>query len=80
MLIGSRARELNLLLAEIEIECAKCNLKLNYGRCTYIAMNGKGYIYFKNGGKLKEMEEITYLGGILTKDAGRMRELSHRFG
>jgi len=33
MLIGNRARELNILLAEIETECAKYNLKLNYGKC-----------------------------------------------
>ena len=34
MLIGTRARELNILLKDFEHECAKYNLKLNYKSAT----------------------------------------------
>ena len=74
LIIGTRAREINIILKEVEKECAKYNLKLNYGKCNYIAMNGRAHIHFKNGDKLKEVEEAVYLGGVLTNDAGRMRE------
>ncbi len=39
------------------------NLKLNYGKCNYIAMYGKADIKFSNGEKLKEVDKATYLGG-----------------
>ena len=45
MLIGKRARELNLLMAEIEKESSKYNLRLNYKKCNYVAMNGNAHIY-----------------------------------
>ena len=51
MLIGSRARELNILLKAIENECKKCNLKLNYGKCNYIAMNSSPNTHFRDGKK-----------------------------
>ena len=41
MLIGQRAREINILLAAIEKESEKYNLRLNFGKCNYVAMNGK---------------------------------------
>ena len=78
MLIGNRARELNILLAAIETECAKYNLKLNYNKCNYIAMNGKAHIHFKNMEKLKEVDKATYLGGTLTNTASRNEELNNR--
>ena len=44
MLIGKRAREINMLLAAIEKTSAKYNLRLNYDKCNYIGMNGKANI------------------------------------
>ena len=44
MLIGKRARELNLLIAEIEKESSKYNLRLNYKKCNYVAMKKRTYI------------------------------------
>ena len=78
MLIGTRARELNILLKEIEHECATYNLKLNYKTCTHIAMNGKTHIHFSDGTKLEEVDSVVYLGGTITKDAGRLEEIQHR--
>ncbi len=63
MLIGTQTRELNGSIAEIEKECAKYNLKLNYGTCNYIAMNGRAHIHVRDGTKLKEVGDAVYLGG-----------------
>ena len=41
MLVGNRAKELNIMLAAIEDESVKYNLRLNYGKCNHIAMYGK---------------------------------------
>jgi len=49
MLVGHRARELNILIKAIENASDKYNLKLNYGKCNYIAMNGKAHIHFSDG-------------------------------
>jgi len=78
MLIGQRAREINILLAAIERESEKYNLKLKYNKCEYVKMNGKAHIHFSNGSPMKEVDHATYLGGVITKDAGRWTELNNR--
>ena len=78
MLIGKRAREINLLLAAIEKTSAKYNLRLNYDKCNYIGMNGKANIHFSNGKPLKEVDQAPYLGGIICNDASRWKELNNR--
>ena len=78
MLIGKSAREINILFAAIEKTSAKYNLKLNYDKCNYVAMNGKTDIHFSNGQKLKEVDQAPYLGGLICKDASRWRELNNR--
>ena len=49
MLVGKRARELNILIAEIKKESSKYNLRLNSSKCNYVAMNGKAHIHFSDG-------------------------------
>ena len=71
VLIGTRARELNMLIRTIENESAKYNLRLNYDKCNYIGMYGKADIKFKDGTKMQEVQEVTYLGGKLTNKASR---------
>ena len=79
LLIGNRSRELNILLAEIETESGKYNMKLNYGKCNHIAMYGKADIHFSDPkNKVKEVEKATYLGGTLTSNASRNAELNSR--
>ena len=41
LLVGTRAREINLLVSEIETVLEKYSLKLNYAKCNYVATNGK---------------------------------------
>jgi len=61
MLMGKRAREINIILAEIETESAKYGLKLNKSKCFYIGMNGKANIHFKDNTPIKQVHEVTYL-------------------
>ena len=78
MLIGKRAREINILIAEIEKQSSKYNLKLNYKKCNYVAMNGKAHIHFSDGKPMTEVEKATYLGGEINNNAGRLSELNNR--
>ena len=58
VLIGTRARELNMLKKAIEEESAKYNLKLNYDKCNYLGMYGKADIKFKSGSKMKKHKKL----------------------
>lgn len=78
MLIGKRARELNILIAAIEKESSKYNLRLNYKKCNYVAMNGKAHIHFSDGKPMTEVDQAMYLGGEINKEAGRLSELNNR--
>ena len=78
MIIGKRAREINLILAAIEKASGKYNLRLNYDKCEYIGMNGKAHIHFSNGKPMKEVSQAKYLGGIISNDASRWNDLNNR--
>ena len=78
MVMGSRAREINIILAHIEIESEKYNLKLNNGKCFFVGMNGKANIHFKDGKKIEKVDQVTYLGGTITSNASRNAEISSR--
>ena len=78
VLIGTRARELNMLIKAMEEESAKYNLRLNYDKCNYIGMYGKADIKFKDGSKMQEAQGVTYLGGKLTNKASRHVEVLSR--
>ena len=53
VLVGHRARQISILLAASDKMSVKDNLKLNYDKCTYIAVNGKARIHFSNGKPFK---------------------------
>ena len=80
MIMGKRAREINIILHEIERESAKYNMKLNKGKCEHIDMNCKADIKFENGTKVKETLKAKYLGGTITKKAERIIEINNRLG
>ena len=54
MLIGTRARELNMLIKAIEEESEKYNLRLNYDKCNCLAMYGKSDINSEMDPKCKK--------------------------
>ena len=76
--MGKRAREINILLHQIEIESEYYNLKLNHSKCFYIGMNGSADIKFRDGTKIEKVDEVTYLGGQITSNASREREITNR--
>ena len=78
MIMGNRAREINIYLKQVEIESAKYNLKLNNSKCFYIGMNGKADIHFADGTKVKKADDVTYLGGTITSDSSRNAEITSR--
>ena len=78
IIIGNRAREINILLKQIEIESDKYNLKLNHDKCFYVGMNGKAHIDFKDGKKIAKADKSEHLGGTITPNASRNVEMSSR--
>ena len=78
LLLGKRAREINILLHAIEEECETYNLKLNRGKCEYIGMHGKADIKFKNGVRVKHASESVYLGSKIAGNGSREAEIQHR--
>jgi len=78
MVMGSRAREINIILKQIEIESEKYNLKLNHDKCFYIGMNGKADIHFMDGKRVTKADKVEYLGGVITAEASRNAEISNR--
>ena len=74
LLIGNRARELNMLLHAIEEESAKYNMSLNRGKCEYVGMFGGAKIKFKNGTPVKRVVAAGYLGSRITQHADRNME------
>ena len=78
LLLGKRARELNILLQAIEKHSSYYNLRLNKEKCEVVQMNGKADIHFSDGIKLKTVEKATYLGGIVNANASRADEINSR--
>ena len=80
LLIGNRARELNMLLHALEKECAKYNMRLNKAKCLYIGMGGAADIHFQDGTKIQRVDKAGYLGGVIAEDANRNNEINARLG
>jgi hypothetical protein len=78
MVMGNRAREINIILKQIEIESEKYNLKLNHSKCFYVGMNGTANIHFKDGTRIEKADQVTYLGGTITSDSSRSKEINNR--
>ena len=55
---------MNLLLHAIEEESTYYGLKLNRDKCHVLAMNGRNCVRFKDGSRMKHVEETVYLAGI----------------
>ena len=77
MLVGHRARDINILFKAVEKASAKYNLKLNYGTCNYIALNGKEHIHYSEGKPMKQVAQATYLGGEINTETERWSELNN---
>eukprot|EP00969_Alexandrium_andersonii_P315201 13924680-Alexandrium_andersonii.AAC.1 len=57
MIVGKRAREVNLVLHAIEKECGKYNMALNKSKCVCVTMNTRSKVKFADGTVMKEVDE-----------------------
>ena len=76
-LVTRDARGMNSLLHMVEKESAYYGLQLNEGKCSVISMNGNIRICFADGSVIQAAEEVTFLGGTLTKDVGISNEITN---
>ena len=71
MIMGSRARASNIILKRFGIESEKYNLGLHKDNYVYVGMNGAANTQFKNGTKIRNTDNIMYLGSTITGNASR---------
>ena len=58
LLVSRNTFGMNLLLHAIEEESAYYGLKLNHDKCHVLAMNGHNCIRFKDGSRMKHVEDF----------------------
>ena len=80
LLVGKRAKELNLMLQAIEKHSSRYGMRLNKGKCVSLEMNTKANIKFSNGTSLSKVTEAVYLGAKLTKKHFTRTEVENRLG
>ena len=80
LILGHRAREVNIFLDLIVAESKRYNLKLKKGRCKHIDMNCKPNVDFADGEQMEHSQKEKYLGGVRPKDVSRQAELANRLG
>ena len=64
------------MLKELEEAAGLHGLKFNKGKCVVIAMYGNPDIHFKDGTRMKKVEEAIYLGAKLTRDGEIRQEIN----
>ncbi len=72
LLISKNTRTMNILLHAVETESAYYGLKLNQSKCAVVNTNGNNMVRFKDG------TPVTYLGGIITREARGHVEVEQR--
>ena len=53
-------------------------LTRNHEKCNVLAMNRRNLIRFRDGSQMRHADEVTYLGGVLTKQVNIASEISSR--
>ena len=76
LIFGNRAREINILLHQLEHESALYNLHLNKSKCVYLGMNGKANVHFKDGTQIEKVGDTPDLGGIIEDKGGTAKEIT----
>ena len=69
---------MNGLLAAIEAEGSKYGMRLNKSKCEYLKFGLAGNVKFNNGERVKQMEEVKYLGCLLNSKGDPGREIGKR--
>ena len=76
MIMGNRAREVNIILKQIKFESEKYNLKLKHDKCIHIRTTGEANIHQKDGTDMETTDQVTYLGVVITPSTSRSAERS----
>ena len=66
------------MLAAIETEGARYELKLNEAKCEYMKFGVAGPVKFADGSKLNPTDEVKYLGNLLDNRADPQRYVKKR--
>ena len=67
---------MNKLLASIENEGIRYGLKLNRGKCEYMAFGNAGQALFNDGTPVPKLTAVKYLGSILNNKGDSSKEVS----
>ena len=80
LLISKNPRTMNILLHAVETESAYYGLKLNQSKCAVVNMYGNNLVIvrFQDGTHVPKENQVTYLGGIITKEAKGHAEVEQR--
>ena len=61
LIVGKRAREVNMILKAVEKESKRYNMKLNQSKCNHIDMSCNADVKFANGDKVDKLDKAMYL-------------------
>ena len=78
VLLATNTYSANRILWAVERVSLQFGLKLNRGKCSYIAMNGNNNLRFADGTKLCRCTETTYLGHHITRSMNMRQEIGYR--
>ena len=77
VLLATNTYSANRILWAVERVSLQFGLKLNRGKCSYIAMNGNNNLRFADGTKLCRRTETTYLGHHITQSMNIRQEIGY---
>ena len=77
VLLATNTYSANRILWAVARVSLQFGLKLNRGKCSYIAMNGNNNLRFANGTKLCRRTETTYLGHHITQSMNIRQEIGY---
>ena len=78
IIVGTDSRRLNADLAELETAAELYGLRLNKKKCVLLAMYHAPDVRFKDGTKVKKVEEALYLGVQLSDSMDMTKEINMR--
>ena len=78
IIVGTDSRRLNAYLAELETAAELYGLRLNKRKCVLLAMHHAPDVRFKDGTKVKQVEETLYFGVQLSDTTDMTKEINMR--
>ena len=75
LIVAKSIRTANKYLQLVENESHYLHLKLNQGKCSFIAFNCQGHLRFQNGERVTCSNDVTYLGMSVTQRVDPKHEI-----